>query len=202
MPKISEHIKATKDEPRIFLDISTVKDKSGKIDLAKSNWRIIVDERTGMKFSDFFNRKIDMVEPTCQLLNKWKQAGIIVKYIRLDNAGENKKLEERADSAEWKLNINFEYTARDTPQQNSLAELGFTILAAQARAMMSAAHVPEDIRNKGVWREAIKTATDLDALAAIDIDGVVKPRVEHWSGKLPTYVNFLSTWGEAGTVTK
>ena len=65
---------------------------------------------------------------------------------------------------------------------------------------MAAAHVPEDIRNQGVWREAIKTANDLDVLAAIDLDGVIKPRVEHWSGKLPAYVNYLKTWGEAGTV--
>ena len=65
VPKISEHTKATKEEPRIFLDISTVKDKSGLDVLTKPNWRILVDERSGMKFSDFFSRKIDMVEATC-----------------------------------------------------------------------------------------------------------------------------------------
>ena len=200
VPKVTQHVKASKDNPRIFLDISTVKDRTGKIDLTKPNWRIMVDERTGMKFSDFFTKKIDMVEATCKQLNMWNQAGLGVKYIRLDNAGENKKLEERALSAAWKLNINFEYTARDTPQQNSLAELGFTVLSAYGRALMSAAYIPADIRNKGVWREAIKTATDLDALVAIKLDGVLKPRVEHWSGKLPAYAHYLKTWGEAGTV--
>ena len=32
-----------------------------------------------------------------------------------DNAGENKKLEKRCGSADWKLDVKFEYTARDTP---------------------------------------------------------------------------------------
>jgi len=200
VPKISEHIKATKEAPRIFLDLATVKDRLGKTELSKPNWRIMVDERTGMKFCDFFARKSDMIEPTCQQLHKWKQAGLSVKYIRLDNAGENKKLEERCSSADWKLDIVFEYTARDTPQQNSLAELGLTVLSALGRSIMAAANVPEEIRNKGVWREAIKTATDLDALAAIELDGVLQPRVKHWSGKMPAYANHLKTWGEAGTV--
>ena len=169
----TEHIKASKTDPRIHLDISTIKDPDGA-ELTKSNWRILVDERTGMQFSDFFARKSDMIEPTCQKLYKWKQAGLGVKFIRLDNAGENKALQERADSADWKLNINWEYTARDTPQQNSLAELTFILLALQGRAMMVAAHVPEDVRNEGVWQEAIKTAIALAALAAINFDCVVK----------------------------
>lgn len=55
----------------------------------------MVDKRTGMKFTDFFNRKIDMVEPTCLQLNKWAQAGLGIKYIRLDNAEENKKTQRK-----------------------------------------------------------------------------------------------------------
>ena len=189
IPANTEHIKASKTEPRVHLDISTIKDPEG-VELTKSNWRIMVDERTGMKFSDFFARKSDMIEPTCQKLFKWKQAGLGVKFIRLDNAGENKALQERAESAAWKLDINWEYTARDTPQQNSLAEVAFTIIAAQGCAMMIAAHIPADIHKK-VWREAFLTATDLDALAVIEIDGVSKTRVEHWSGQLPGFAKHL-----------
>ena len=32
------------------------------------------------------------------------------------------------------------------------------------------------------------------------INGVTKTQVEHWSGALPRYANYLRTWGEAGTV--
>ena len=117
VPKITRHIKGSKEEPHVFLDLCTVKNKSGQVELTKTNWRIMVDECTEMKFSDFFVKKSDMVEPTCQQLQKWKQAGLGAKFIRLDNAGENKKLQQRAESADWKLDINVEFTARNTPQQ-------------------------------------------------------------------------------------
>ena len=66
-----------------------------KIELTQSNWRIMVDECTGMQFTDFFAKKSDMIEPTCQQLHKWKQAGLAVKFIRLDNAGENKNFKHK-----------------------------------------------------------------------------------------------------------
>jgi len=89
----------------------------------------MVDERTQLKFSDFFPTKNGMVEPTCAKLMKWKQTDIPVQFIRLDNAGENKLLKTRSESSDWKLCIKFEFTARDTPQQNHLAELAFITLA-------------------------------------------------------------------------
>ncbi len=56
----------------------------------------MVDERTGMKFSDFYDTKDAMIEPTCSQLHRWKANGHGVKYIRLDNAGENLALEKEA----------------------------------------------------------------------------------------------------------
>jgi hypothetical protein len=44
--------------------------------------------------------------------------------MRQDNAGENKKLEQKLHSADWKLQVKMEYnTAADTPQQNALVKL-------------------------------------------------------------------------------
>ena len=86
-----------------------------------------------------------MVEPTCELLYEWKQNNLKVDYIHLDNAGENIKLQQQCVSFDWKLKINFEITARDMPQFNHLAELGFAVLANKGRALMHAAHVPQDI---------------------------------------------------------
>jgi hypothetical protein len=57
VPKESEHQAATKEENRIFLDIATVKKAKDGPPVTKPNWRIMVDERTGMKFSDFFEAK-------------------------------------------------------------------------------------------------------------------------------------------------
>jgi hypothetical protein len=64
----------------------------------------------------------------------------------MDNGGENLKLEKRANSADWKLGIEFEKTARDTPQQNSLAEVALATIANRARAMMVRANLPRAIR--------------------------------------------------------
>ena len=63
--KKSEHIPGTKSNERIFLDISLVRAKKNmKIVVTKPNWRIMVDERTQMKWSHFFKTKKGMVEPT------------------------------------------------------------------------------------------------------------------------------------------
>ena len=132
-------------------------------------------------------------------MHRWKEAGKQVKFMRLDNAGENKMLQKRSDSADWKLNITFEFTARDTPQQNHLAELGFAVLANRGRALMYRANVPLVIRYK-VWREAFMTVTLLDGLTVIKLNDKLMSRYEHWCGKNPHFVNHLRTWGEAGTV--
>lgn len=65
---------------------------------------------------------------------------------------------------------------------------------------MAHANVPEGIRYR-IYSEAFMTATLLDGLIPIEIDGIIKPCVEHWSGGIPAYVQHLCTWGEAGTVT-
>jgi hypothetical protein len=159
----------------------------------------MVDERTQLKFSDFFDTKNGMVEETCEQLHRWKQSGREAKLIRLDNAGENKLLQQRSQSADWKLNFGYEFTARDTPQQNHLAELGFAHLVNYGRALMARANVPLNIRYK-VFTKAFKTATLLDGLTVIKIGNKEATRYEHWCGKNPDFTEHLRTWGEVGTV--
>ncbi len=84
-------------------------------------------------------------------------------------------------------------------QQKHLAELGFAVLANRGRALMHHANMPMKERYK-LFCEAFKAATLLDGLIPIKFDGKVKPRVAHWSGKLPNFAKHLRTWGEAGTV--
>jgi hypothetical protein len=159
----------------------------------------MVEEMTGMKWSNIYQQKDDIVEPMCSKFHTWKQAGVPVKMVRCDNAGENKKVEERSMEAQWKLGIKFEYTARDTPQQNSLAEVGFTTIANQGRAMMIGANLPPEVRYK-LFREAFSCATMLDWLVVVHLDGETKTRVEHWCSNLPAWAKALRTWGEAGVV--
>jgi hypothetical protein len=117
----------------------------------------------------------------------------------LDDAGENKKLKTRSDSADWKLKITFEFTARDTPQQNHLAELAFAALANRGRAVMHYANVPLLVRYM-IWREAFKKTVTLLDLMSIDVGGVIDTRCVHWGGKNPAFAKHLKTWGEAGSV--
>jgi hypothetical protein len=41
-----------------------------------------------------------------------------VKTVRMDGAGENKKLKKRSNSSDWQLNISYKITAQNTPQKN------------------------------------------------------------------------------------
>jgi hypothetical protein len=71
-----------------------------------------------------------MAEPSLELFNKWRYEGNPVKFKSCDNAGEKKSLQKRVNSADWKLNITFEYSPRDTPQHYHLAKSGLASIAA------------------------------------------------------------------------
>ena len=197
--KMSEEPTAETVGGRIFLDLATIKQRKGMPKPQFPAWEMIVDDRTGMKITKFHRSKDAMVEPTCALLYQWKSQGIDVKRVRLDNAGENKTLQERSKSADWKLNLEFEFTARDSPQFNAKVEVGLSTIANRSRAVMAGANFPLEIRYR-VYSEVFKTVTLLDGLTVITIGDETKTRVEHWCGKLPNFVPYLKQVGEAGTV--
>ena len=97
------------------------------------------------------------------------------------------------------MNVNFEFTARETPQQNSIVEVGFATLLKIGLAMMIAAKVPKKNRYM-FFRKAFETATHLDGLTLITLDNVIATRYEHWGAKIPEWAKTLRTWGEAGVV--
>jgi hypothetical protein len=180
--------------------MSLIKPTLPKSIIGKPNWLMIVDQTTQFKLSRFYASKSAMVESTCALLKQWKEEGHPVSHIRMDNGGENIALMNRCKSAEWQLtNIKFEMTARDTPQQNSLVEVGFATVSNRAKAMLSRASVPIEERYK-VYIQALIMATRLDALVVITLQGKTLTRFEHFYGKLPPYLKHLHTWGEAGVV--
>ena len=202
--KKSESPKAEEPGERIFLDLSKVTvpraDGTG-FEINAKWWKSMVDEATGKKWADFTPSKSAMVERTCEFMNVMKNRKIPIKTIRLDPAGENLKLEKRAQSAAWQSlqPVSFEFTSRDTPQHNSLAEVSFPYLAGKARAMMSAAHVPDTVRGH-VAVEAIKCAVQLDGLRVVSLKGTAKTRDEHVYGCNPKWAVNLRTFGEAGVV--
>ena len=125
------------------IDVSSVEaPKVANKKLSRSNWAILVDRRTNFKISSFHDRKSDMVEPMLEQFQKSMNSGKTVSKIRCDNAGENKTLQERCGSADWKFPAKFEFAARATPQQNACAENAFAALCNKGRALMIAANVP------------------------------------------------------------
>ena len=96
---------ATESEPatlklrRAYLDCCQLKD-SKTDELLKKTWRLIVVAPHNFKVSHIFPTKDGMVEPTVELLNQWQQQGIGISYLRMDNAGENLRLEKRLKSTD------------------------------------------------------------------------------------------------------
>ena len=140
-----------------------------------------------------------MVEPTCELLHHWGQAGKIISKLQMDNAGENKELAMQLQSASWKNPVAVEYTTRDTPQQNSPVEVAFYALAKKACAMMHHANLPMEMQYC-LFGEIFTTVTLLDGLTVIELSGKNANRYEHFFGETPKFMHSLHTVGEAGTM--
>jgi hypothetical protein len=83
--KVSNHIVLNKIGERMFLDLAAVmpnKDSDVFVESSyKRYWRILVDEASQFKISDFFETKNAMIEPTCEILFKLKEENKTVKYI-------------------------------------------------------------------------------------------------------------------------
>ena len=65
--------------------------------------------------------------------------------------------------------------------------------------MMNLGNVPRAIRYT-LFGKTTKTATKLDSLVLVEIDGVKKTRVKHYTALIPNWVKHRRTFREAGTV--
>ena len=81
--------------------------------------------------------KNDQNDLVLKQLRKMKKNGTPVKFIRLDNSGENKALQELVDN-DPVLNVSFEFTPRDSPQYNGRVERKFAFLWNGVRAILNA----------------------------------------------------------------
>jgi hypothetical protein len=138
-----------------------------------SVWRLLVFYPSQLKITDIFNAKSVMIEPTSEKLNQTCQLGVGPKFRLIENAGEIKPLAGRLKSKDWTRPITVEWTTRDSPQQNSPAEVGFATLAGRARATM--------VATKNMRKARARSSQD----CTVD----------------PPCAKTLRTWREAGTVT-
>jgi hypothetical protein len=174
-------------------------DELGEIEIAKSNWHNLIDEAMGFKRSAFFITKGKIIQDMCEYMHGEKERGYPIKILCQDNTKKNVGMIKMAKGKDWKLTFLVELTARNMPQQNSKAETVFTVIAAQARSMLIAVQIPDKERFK-LWPEVVMTATFLNNLVPVILNGETKTRWEHASHKLPLWVTNLRTFGEAGTI--
>ena len=83
------------------------------------------------------------------------------KIIRCDNSGENNALQRVCKQGG--LSITFEYTAPNTPQQNSRVERRFSTLYGRVRSILQ--NINNYTNYKRLWAEATNTATDIDNMS-------------------------------------
>ena len=157
VPKKKEKQVPSRPGYRMFIDISSFKHESMG---GKRHWLIVVDEFSDCSHSFFLRRKNDQTELFPNWIKELKaKYGIDIKYIRLDNSGENKGLKDECEKQN--LGIIFEFTAPGTPQQNSVVERKIPTLMGRSRAMMRTAAFSQQDKRK-FWCEVISTATKLD----------------------------------------
>jgi len=193
LPREAKNQSTTPGE-RIMIDISSVKSTGNST--SGRFWLLVVDEATSMKWSFFLKTKSQQVTVLQSFLKTLKEIDHPVKYIRCDNAGENYSLKKQLDHQG--SGIRFEFTARNTPQQNGKVERAFASLYGRMRSMMSSAGL-DDAQKYKLWKEAAATATKLDNI--LTKDGETSP-YQKFYGEEALYQDHLRTFGEIGIVTK
>ena len=132
---------STKAGERIYVDINYIMHKS----IAGSQyWILIVDEATRFKWGKYIKYKSDLAEVMIKRIKTMNNMNRIVKYIRCNNSGENKLIEQELINNEVKEVIT-EFVAPDTPQHNGVVERAYAFLCNHVRAILNQAGFPEKL---------------------------------------------------------
>jgi transposase InsO family protein len=191
IPKSNENHSEVPGE-RIYTDISSVRTVSKG---GRRYWALFVDDASDMPWSAFLHFKSDFPEQGLKLMKHLKEIGKPVRYIRCDNAGENKKFKELCEKEG--LGIKFEFTAPGTPQQNAKVERMFATLYGRTRAMLIAPGLTQQQKDE-LWAECAMTATKLQSVT-VRKGGHIPYRQIY--GTLPRWIRHLRIFGEVGIVT-
>ena len=193
VPKKKEKQVPSRPGYRMFIDISSFKHESMG---GKRHCLIVVDEFSDCSHSFFLKRKSDQIELFPTWIKELKaKYGIDIKYIRLDNSGENKGLQDECEKQN--LGIVFEFTAPGTPRQNSVVERKIPTLMGRSRAMMLTAGFSQQDKRK-FWCEVISTATKLDNIMVRKER--TKPPFTLFYNDEAKYMKFLRSFGEMAVI--
>ena len=197
--KTSKHIKNKEKQCpsrpgyRLFIDISSFKHESMG---GKRHWLILIDKFSDCSHSFFLKRKSDQIDMICIWTRKLKaKHGIDIKYVRLDNSGEERSLQKECDKQI--LGIIFEFTAPGTPQPNSVVERKIHTLKGRSRAIMIETGFSQQDKRK-FWCEVISTATKLDNIMVRKER--TKPPYTLFYNDEPKYEKYMRSFGEMAVI--
>ena len=156
-----------------------------------------VDDKSDKTWTYFAPSKNHMIKFVKELVVLINGLGLVVKYIRCDNAGEHQlNLKNYCNER----GITLEYTAPYTPKQNGRVEKKIHVLWQRATTMMVNANLTQSSQGD-FWAEAVATANYHEDL--VIKAGRQVPALEAWTG-LPVnkWVNRLVEFGRIGIVHK
>ena len=195
VPKKKEKQVPSRPGYRLIIDMSSFKHESMG---GKRHWLIAVDEFSDCSHSFFLKRKSDQIVMIPTWIKGLKaKYGIDVKYIRLDNSGENRSLQKECEKQN--LGILFEFTAPGTPQQNSVVERKIPTLMGRSRAMMIEAGFSQQDKRK-FWCEVISTATKLDNIMVRKER--TKPPYTLFYNNEPKYKKYLRSYRKMAVIAR
>jgi transposase InsO family protein len=105
---------------RLYADISSIQERSFG---GSKFWALVVDDFTDYCWSFVLKNKSDLKGKIKTLFTDLKIAGIDMKYIRCDDAGENRVMKD--DSEIKPFEIKFEFSRPRSPQRNGKVERKF-----------------------------------------------------------------------------
>ena len=178
---------------RLYIDISSIKERSFG---GAKFWALIVDDCTDYCWSFILKSKSDLNNKVRTLLTDLTIAGLNVKFIRCDDAGENMSMKN--DQGIKSFGVKFEFSGPRTPQRNGKVERKFQTFYGRIRSMLNGAGLKGDLRNK-IWAECVMTTTYLSNVIATRSN--MRSSFELLYHTKPILPEELKIFGEVGVVT-
>ncbi len=150
----------------------------------------IAEEATNMRWSFFLNTMSVQVLLLIGFMKTLNEKDKEDKFTCSDNAGKNELLKKEKNEG---LNVKFEFTVRETPQQNKKVKSAFATLHGQMQSMMSTAKW-DDKRKEQLWMEAAATTT------MINERGEPSPH-QRFYDESPAFEKNLKIFRQVGVVT-
>jgi hypothetical protein len=195
--KLSKIPKAKTGVPfeNLNIDIEPIKNTTNGVN---KNWIMVTDRCSDMKWSFFVKRKNEQVKIIYEWFLEMRDKNYHCKTLRLDNSGENKKLQHKLKTSGFG-HIVYEYTSPRTPKQNGKVERGFATVLGRARSMMNSAGLTSNMRSR-LWPEYARTATLLENAMPTRAHGT--PIVRFSGGPYKWFkINNMRKFGECAVIT-